>query len=131
MSSTKQLLTEVLTMNYEQFKTLKYKQRIKASIHDTYSIREMILEVGRRTKSKKYNTEKLTLIPTHTTGELNTFACKYYLYARERNPLITGRYVGGSIGYYKEFTEEEMKEKNVTLAHGNMAANLYEYEVIK
>ena len=117
-------------MNYEQFLKLKYKQRIKASVHDTYSKREMILEVGRRTKSKKSNVEKLTLIPTHTSGELNTFACKYYLYARERNPLETRRYVGGSIGYYKEFTEEEMKEKNVTFAHGNMASNLYEYEVL-
>ena len=126
MSSTKQPLTEVLTMNYEQFKTLKYKQRIKASIsllmlhfHDTYSKREMILEVGRRTKSKKYNVEKITLIPTHTSGELNTFACKYYLYARPKNQF------GGS------YTEEEMKEKTVTLAHGNMAANLYDFEVIK
>ena len=119
MSSTKQPLTEVLTMNYEQFKKLKYKQRIKASIHDTWSKREMILEVGRRTKSKKYNVEKVTLIPTHTSGELNTFACKYYLYARPKNQF------GGS------YTEEELKEKNVDLAHGDMAANLYEYEVIK
>ena len=119
MSSTKQLLTGFLTMNYEQFKTLKYKQRIKASIHDTWSKRETILEVGRRTKSKKYNVEKVTLIPTHTTGELNTFACKYYLYARPKNQF------GGS------YTEEELKEKNVTLAHGNMASNLYDFEVIK
>lgn len=105
-------------MDYEQFLKLKHKQRIKVSIGDTYSKREMILEVGRRTKSKKYNVEKITLIPTNTNGELNTFACKYFLYARPKNQF------GGT------YTEEELKIKDVDLAHGNMAADLYKYEVL-
>ena len=47
------------------------------------------LSVGRRTHSKKYNVEKLTLFQVNKDGLPDKYSCKYYFYYRPDSNLLT------------------------------------------
>ena len=73
----------------ETFKKLKNKDLIRVYLTDGFIGKHIkILSVGRRTHSKKYNVEKLTLYKTNKDGSVCKHSCKYYFYYRpEKNFL--------------------------------------------
>lgn len=75
---------------YETFKSLKNNDRIKVSLIDSmFGKRDKNLIVGRRTHSKKYNVEKLTLYQTNKDGSPCKHSCKYYFYYRPESHSLS------------------------------------------
>ena len=74
----------------ETFKTLKNNDLIRVSMTDAlFGKREKLLSVGRRTHSKKYNVEKLTMYQLNKDGSVCKHSCKYYFYYRPNSNLLT------------------------------------------
>lgn len=75
---------------YETFCSLKNNDRIKVSLIDSmFGTRDKNLIVGRRTYSKKYNVEKLTLYQINKDGSPCKHSCKFYFYYRPDSDLLT------------------------------------------
>ena len=75
---------------YETFCSLRNNDRIKVSLIDSmFGSRDKNLIVGRRTHSKKYNVEKLTLFQTNKDGSVCKHSCKFYFYYRPDSDLLT------------------------------------------
>jgi len=75
---------------YETFCSLSSNDRIKVSLIDSmFGKREKTLIVGRRTHSKKYNVEKLTLYQTNKDGSVCKHSCKFYFYYRLESHLLS------------------------------------------
>ena len=74
----------------ETFKSLKNNDLIKVSMTDSlFGKREKILSIGRRTHSKKYNVEKLTMYQLNKNGSVCKHSCKYYFYYRPNSNLLS------------------------------------------
>ena len=74
----------------ETFKSLKNNDLIKVSMTDSlFGKREKILSIGRRTHSKKYNVEKLTMYQLNKDGSVCKHSCKYYFYYRPSSNLLS------------------------------------------
>ena len=74
----------------ETFKSLKINDLIRVSMTDAlFGKREKLLSVGRRTHSKKYNVEKLTLHQLNKDGSVCRHSCKYYFYYRPNSNLLS------------------------------------------
>ena len=74
----------------ETFKSLKNNDLIKVSMTDSlFGKREKILSIGRRTHSKKYNVEKLTMYQLNKDGSVCKHSCKYYFYYRPNSNLLS------------------------------------------
>ena len=74
----------------ETFKALKNNDLIRVSMTDALiGKREKLLSVGRRTHSKKYNVEKLTLHQLNKDGSVCKHSCKYYFYYRPESNLLS------------------------------------------
>ena len=74
----------------ETFKQLKQNDRIRVSMTDALIGKRLkTLSVGRRTHSKKYNVEKLTLFQVNKDGSPDKYSCKYYFYYRPDSNLLT------------------------------------------
>ena len=74
----------------ETFKQLKQNDKIRVSMTDALAgKRQKTLLVGRRTHSKKYNVEKLTLFQVNKDGSPDKHSCKYYFYYRPESNLLT------------------------------------------
>ena len=74
----------------ETFKSLKTNDLIRVSMTDALiGKREKILSIGRRTHSKKYNVEKLTLHQTNKDGSVCKHSCKYYFYYRPNSNFLS------------------------------------------
>ena len=74
----------------ETFKQLKQNDKIRVSMTDALIGKRLkTLSVGRRTHSKKYNVEKLTLFQVNKDGSPDKYSCKYYFYYRPDSNLLT------------------------------------------
>ena len=74
----------------ETFKSLKTNDLIRVSMTDAlFGKREKILSIGRRTHSKKYNVEKLTMYQLNKDGSVCKHSCKYYFYYRPNSNLLS------------------------------------------
>ena len=74
----------------ETFKTLKNNDLIRVSLTDALiGKREKLLSVGRRSHSKKYNVEKLTLHQLNKDGSVCRHSCKYYFYYRPESNFLS------------------------------------------
>ena len=74
----------------ETFKQLKQNDKIRVSMTDALIGKRLkTLSVGRRTHSKKYNVEKLTLFQVNKVGSPDKYSCKYYFYYRPDSNLLT------------------------------------------
>tara|TARA_R100001480_G_scaffold78595_1_gene88304 strand:- start:571 stop:852 length:282 start_codon:yes stop_codon:yes gene_type:complete len=74
----------------ETFKQLKQNDKIRVSMTDALIGKRLkTLSVGRRTHSKKYNVEKLTLFQVNKDGLPDKYSCKYYFYYRPDSNLLT------------------------------------------
>ena len=74
----------------ETFKQLKQNDKIRVSMTDALiGKRQKTLSVGRRSHSKKYNVEKLTLFQVNKDGLPDKHSCKYYFYYRPESNLLT------------------------------------------
>ena len=74
----------------ETFKSLKTNDLISVSMTDAlFGKREKILSIGRRTHSKKYNVEKLTMYQLNKDGSVCKHSCKYYFYYRPNSNLLS------------------------------------------
>ena len=74
----------------ETFKQLKQNDKIRVSMSDALiGKRQKTLSVGRRTHSKKYNVEKLTLYQTNKDGSVCKHSCKYYFYYRPESNFLS------------------------------------------
>ena len=74
----------------ETFKKLKNKDLIRVHITDGFIGKHIkILSVGRRSHSKKYNVEKLTLHQTNKDGSVCKHSCKYYFYYRPESNFLS------------------------------------------
>ncbi len=75
---------------YETFCSLRSNDRIKVSLIDSmFGTRDKTLIVGRRTHSKKYNVEKLTLYQINKDGSPCKHSCKFYFYYRPDSDLLS------------------------------------------
>jgi len=75
---------------YETFCSLRNNDRIKVSLIDSmFGKREKTLIVGRRTHSKKYNVEKVTLYQVNKDGSPCKHSCKFYFYYRPESHLLS------------------------------------------
>jgi len=75
---------------YETFCSLRSNDRIKVSLIDSmFGKRDKTLIVGRRTHSKKYNVEKLTLYQINKDGSPCKHSCKFYFYYRPDSDLLS------------------------------------------
>ena len=75
---------------YETFCSLKNNDRIKVSLIDSmFGARDKNLIVGRRTYSKKYNVEKLTLYQVNKDGTPCKHSCKFYFYYRPESHSLS------------------------------------------
>ena len=74
----------------ETFKQLKQNDKIRVSMTDSlYGTRQKTLSIGRRTHSKKYNVEKLTMYQLNKDGSICKHSCKYYFYYRPDSNLLS------------------------------------------
>ena len=74
----------------ETFKTLKTNDLIRVSMTDAlFGKREKTLSIGRRSHSKKYNVEKLTMYQLNKDGSVCKHSCKYYFYYRPESNLLS------------------------------------------
>ena len=74
----------------ETFKQLKQNDKIRVSMTDALiGKRQKTLSVGRRTHSKKYNVEKLTMYQLNKDGSPDKHSCKYYFYYRPDSNLLS------------------------------------------
>jgi hypothetical protein len=74
----------------ETFKSLKINDLIRVSMTDAlFGKREKTLSIGRRTHSKKYNVEKLTMYQLNKDGSICKHSCKYYFYYRPNSNLLS------------------------------------------
>jgi hypothetical protein len=74
----------------ETFKSLKINDLIRVSMTDAlFGKREKTLSIGRRTHSKKYNVEKLTMYQLNKDGSVCKHSCKYYFYYRPESNLLS------------------------------------------
>ena len=74
----------------ETFKSLKINDLIRVSMTDAlFGKREKTLSIGRRTHSKKYNVEKLTMYQLNKDGSVCKHSCKYYFYYRPNSNLLS------------------------------------------
>ena len=74
----------------ETFKSLKTNDLIKVSMSDAlFGKREKTLSIGRRSHSKKYNVEKLTMYQLNKNGSVCKHSCKYYFYYRPNSNLLS------------------------------------------
>ena len=74
----------------ETFKSLKTNDLIRVSMTDAlFGKREKTLSIGRRSHSKKYNVEKLTMYQTNKDGSVCKHSCKYYFYYRPESNLLS------------------------------------------
>ena len=74
----------------ETFKSLKTNDLIRVSMTDAlFGKREKTLSIGRRTHSKKYNVEKLTMYQLNKDGSVCKHSCKYYFYYRPNSNLLS------------------------------------------
>ena len=74
----------------ETFKSLKTNDLIRVSMTDAlFGKREKTLSIGRRTHSKKYNVEKLTMYQLNKDGSICKHSCKYYFYYRPNSNLLS------------------------------------------
>jgi len=75
---------------YETFCSLRSNDRIKVSLIDSmFGKRDKNLIVGKRTHSKKYNVEKLTLYQMNKDGSPCKHSCKFYFYYRPDSDLLS------------------------------------------
>ncbi len=80
----------------ETFKKLKFNQIVFITSSDCISSTptERAYKVGRRTQSKKYNLEKVTLIPYRFKDVKRVDPrCKHYLYFRKSTERLTFAHV--------------------------------------
>jgi len=73
---------------YETFKKLKFNQTVLITFSSSFDgdPKERLFKVGRRTFSKKYQVEKLSLTPYHLSKEKKLSPlCKFYLYLRDKD----------------------------------------------
>ena len=74
----------------ETFKSLKKDDLIRVSMTDAlFGKREKTLSIGRRSHSKKYNVEKLTMYQLNKDGSVCKHSCKYYFYYRPNSNLLS------------------------------------------
>jgi len=74
----------------ETFKSLKTNDLIRVSMTDAlFGKREKTLSIGRRSHSKKYNVEKLTMYQLNKDGSVCKHSCKYYFYYRPNSNLLS------------------------------------------
>ena len=74
----------------ETFKALKKDDLIRVSMTDAlFGKREKTLSIGRRSHSKKYNVEKLTMHQLNKDGSICKHSCKYYFYYRPNSNLLS------------------------------------------
>tara|TARA_A100001035_G_scaffold275127_1_gene268062 strand:+ start:1113 stop:1400 length:288 start_codon:yes stop_codon:yes gene_type:complete len=74
----------------ETFKSLKNNDLIRVSMTDAlFGKREKTLSIGRRSHSKKYNVEKLTMYQLNKDGSVCKHSCKYYFYYRPNSNLLS------------------------------------------
>ena len=74
----------------ETFKTLKNNDLIRVSMTDAlFGKRKKTLSIGRRSHSKKYNVEKLTMYQLNKDGSVCKHSCKYYFYYRPNSNLLS------------------------------------------
>ena len=74
----------------ETFKSLKTNDLIRVSMTDAlFGKREKTLSIGRRSHSKKYNVEKLTMYQLNKDGSVCKHSCKYYFYYRPESNLLS------------------------------------------
>ena len=81
---------------YETFKKLKFNQIVLITSSDCMNSTptERAYKVGRRTHSKRYNLEKLTLIPYRFKDVKKPDPrCKHYLYFRKSTESLTFAHV--------------------------------------